>query len=260
MCEQACSRGRHRARPRSADLTGLSREEMMFDKEKLPSVFDETVKRRDRPGAPMRGRRPRVGAAAGLGADDAVLGAELTDRFSPACPNSCSGTRLHETTCFASGSTTGRETGVSRSACARTEFGNEEGWRSCRVVCGECHAVVLAFGRPAGRGRPPFYLLLPPMCGPTPRCGARCSASSRRTGRLAHRRLRRPHAGVVPLLSVLRHRRRLRRPARHAAPACPRGPVVRRGRPQHLRPRSCLPGGAVPHGGHHHHLRRRHHR
>ena len=43
MCEQAC--------PCDAieltslfDLTGLSREEMMFDKEKLLSVFDETVK------------------------------------------------------------------------------------------------------------------------------------------------------------------------------------------------------------------------
>jgi NADH-quinone oxidoreductase subunit I len=43
MCEQAC--------PCDAieltslfDLTGLSREEMMFDKEKLLSVYDETVK------------------------------------------------------------------------------------------------------------------------------------------------------------------------------------------------------------------------
>jgi NADH-quinone oxidoreductase subunit I len=43
MCEQAC--------PCDAieltslyDLTGLSREEMMFDKEKLLSVFDQTVK------------------------------------------------------------------------------------------------------------------------------------------------------------------------------------------------------------------------
>ena len=43
MCEQAC--------PVDAielttlfDLTGLSREEMMFDKEKLLSVFDQTVK------------------------------------------------------------------------------------------------------------------------------------------------------------------------------------------------------------------------
>ena len=43
MCEQAC--------PCDAvelttlyDLTGLSRKEMMFDKEKLLSVFDETVK------------------------------------------------------------------------------------------------------------------------------------------------------------------------------------------------------------------------
>src|SRR5436309_14965390 len=44
MCEQAC--------PVDAielttvyDLTGMSREEMMFDKEKLLSVFDETVRR-----------------------------------------------------------------------------------------------------------------------------------------------------------------------------------------------------------------------
>ena len=44
MCEEAC--------PVDAielttlyDLTGLSREEMMFDKEKLLSVFDETVRR-----------------------------------------------------------------------------------------------------------------------------------------------------------------------------------------------------------------------
>ena len=43
MCEEAC--------PVDAielttlyDLTGLSREEMMFDKEKLLSVFDQTVK------------------------------------------------------------------------------------------------------------------------------------------------------------------------------------------------------------------------
>jgi NADH-quinone oxidoreductase subunit I len=54
MCEQAC--------PVDAielttlfDLTGMSREEMMFDKEKLLSVFDETVRRgtdpvRTRPG------------------------------------------------------------------------------------------------------------------------------------------------------------------------------------------------------------------
>ncbi len=59
MCEQAC--------PVDAielttlfDLTGLSREEMMFDKEKLLSVFDETV----RAGTdPVRTRSGRLGVA-----------------------------------------------------------------------------------------------------------------------------------------------------------------------------------------------------
>lgn len=59
MCEQAC--------PVDAielttifDLTGLSREEMMFDKEKLLSVFDETV----RAGTdPVRTRGGRLGVA-----------------------------------------------------------------------------------------------------------------------------------------------------------------------------------------------------
>ena len=53
MCEQAC--------PVDAielttlyDLTGLSREEMMFDKEKLLSVFDQTVEDGHRPGADAR--------------------------------------------------------------------------------------------------------------------------------------------------------------------------------------------------------------
>lgn len=55
MCEQAC--------PVDAielttlfDLTGLSREEMMFDKEKLLSVFDETVKAGTDPIRTSRGR------------------------------------------------------------------------------------------------------------------------------------------------------------------------------------------------------------
>jgi len=55
MCEQAC--------PCDAieltslfDLTGLSREEMMFDKEKLLSVFDETVKMGKDPVRTHRGR------------------------------------------------------------------------------------------------------------------------------------------------------------------------------------------------------------
>jgi NADH-quinone oxidoreductase subunit I len=59
MCEQAC--------PVDAielttlfDLTGFSREEMMFDKEKLLSVFDETV----RAGTdPVRTRAGRLGVA-----------------------------------------------------------------------------------------------------------------------------------------------------------------------------------------------------
>jgi NADH-quinone oxidoreductase subunit I len=62
MCEQAC--------PVDAielttlcDLTGLSREEMMFDKEKLLSVFDETVKRGT---DPIRTRSGKLGPAAEL--------------------------------------------------------------------------------------------------------------------------------------------------------------------------------------------------
>jgi len=62
MCEQAC--------PCDAieltslyDLTGLSREEMMFDKEKLLSVFDETVRRGT---DPVRTRSGRLGVASEL--------------------------------------------------------------------------------------------------------------------------------------------------------------------------------------------------
>jgi hypothetical protein len=59
MCEEAC--------PVDAielttlyDLTGLTRREMLFDKEKLLSVFDETVKA----GAdPVRTHRGRLGPA-----------------------------------------------------------------------------------------------------------------------------------------------------------------------------------------------------
>jgi NADH-quinone oxidoreductase subunit I len=60
MCEQAC--------PVDAielttifDLTGLSREEMMFDKEKLLGVFDRTVKAGT---DPVRTRAGRLGVAA----------------------------------------------------------------------------------------------------------------------------------------------------------------------------------------------------
>jgi len=65
MCEQAC--------PVDAielttlyDLTGLSREEMMFDKEKLLGVFDETVKRGT---DPVRTRSGRLSVASELPPD-----------------------------------------------------------------------------------------------------------------------------------------------------------------------------------------------
>ena len=65
MCEQAC--------PVDAielttlcDLTGLSREEMMFDKEKLLSVFDQTVKMGT---DPIRTRAGRLGVASELPPD-----------------------------------------------------------------------------------------------------------------------------------------------------------------------------------------------
>jgi NADH-quinone oxidoreductase subunit I len=69
MCEQAC--------PVDAielttlgDLTGLSREEMMFDKEKLLSVFDQTVKMGT---DPVRTHAGRLGPASEL-----VAGTGLT--------------------------------------------------------------------------------------------------------------------------------------------------------------------------------------
>jgi NADH-quinone oxidoreductase subunit I len=65
MCEQAC--------PVDAielttlyDLSGMSREEMMFDKEKLLSVFDLTVKAGT---DPIRTRAGRLGVASELPAD-----------------------------------------------------------------------------------------------------------------------------------------------------------------------------------------------
>ncbi len=67
MCEQAC--------PVDAielttlcDLTGMSREEMMFDKEKLLSVFDQTVKAGT---DPVRTKRGRLGVASEV-ADNGV--------------------------------------------------------------------------------------------------------------------------------------------------------------------------------------------
>jgi NADH-quinone oxidoreductase subunit I len=70
MCEQAC--------PVDAielttlyDLTGLSREEMMFDKEKLLSVFDETTKPDAKFPNPVRTKGGRLGVASEL-ADDGL--------------------------------------------------------------------------------------------------------------------------------------------------------------------------------------------
>ena len=69
MCEQAC--------PVDAielttlfDLTGLSREEMMFDKEKLLSVFDETVKLGT---DPVRTQAGRLGPASELPPDAGLV-------------------------------------------------------------------------------------------------------------------------------------------------------------------------------------------
>jgi len=68
MCEQAC--------PVDAielttlyDLTGMSREEMMFDKEKLLSVFDETVKAGT---DPIRSRGGKLGVASEQPAGEAL--------------------------------------------------------------------------------------------------------------------------------------------------------------------------------------------
>jgi len=68
MCEQAC--------PVDAielttlfDLTGMSREEMMFDKEKLLSVFDQTVQRGT---DPVRTRAGRLGVASEVPPEGAV--------------------------------------------------------------------------------------------------------------------------------------------------------------------------------------------
>jgi NADH-quinone oxidoreductase subunit I len=60
MCEQACPVDAIELTT-LADLTGLSREQMMFDKEKLLSVFDYTVKTGS---DPIRTRGGRLGVAA----------------------------------------------------------------------------------------------------------------------------------------------------------------------------------------------------
>jgi len=68
MCEQAC--------PVDAielttlyDLTGLTREEMMFDKEKLLAVFDETVRRGT---DPVRTKAGRLSVASELAPDQGL--------------------------------------------------------------------------------------------------------------------------------------------------------------------------------------------
>jgi NADH-quinone oxidoreductase subunit I len=62
MCEEACPVDSIELTT-LFDLTGLSREEMRFDKEKLLSVFDETV----RTGTdPVRTTSSRLGPAAGI--------------------------------------------------------------------------------------------------------------------------------------------------------------------------------------------------
>jgi NADH-quinone oxidoreductase subunit I len=70
MCEEAC--------PVDAvelttlyDLTGASREEMMFDKEKLLSVFDQTTKAGT---DPVRTHRGRLGPASELQAPPSAVG------------------------------------------------------------------------------------------------------------------------------------------------------------------------------------------
>jgi NADH-quinone oxidoreductase subunit I len=65
MCEQACPVDAIELTT-LADLTGLSREEMMFDKEKLLSVFDETVRRGT---DPVRTHAGRLGVASELPRD-----------------------------------------------------------------------------------------------------------------------------------------------------------------------------------------------
>ena len=90
--------------------------------------------------------------------------------------------------------------------------------------------------------------------------GALLGALALRAGRLAASSASAPSRPETFLFYAFSgRRRRLRRPARHAAQPGPRRPVVRPGRPQHLRPVPAA-GGPVPDGGDHHHLRRRHHR
>jgi NADH-quinone oxidoreductase subunit I len=79
MCEEAC--------PVDAielttlfDLTGYSRKEMMFDKEKLLSVFDQTVKDGT---DPVRTQRGRLGPASEIEAPLPILGAATDKKGRP---------------------------------------------------------------------------------------------------------------------------------------------------------------------------------
>jgi NADH-quinone oxidoreductase subunit I len=68
MCEQACPVDAIELTT-LADLTGMSREEMMFDKEKLLSVFDQTT----RTGTdPVRTTRGKLGPASELPPDSGL--------------------------------------------------------------------------------------------------------------------------------------------------------------------------------------------
>src|SRR5438045_9201810 len=80
MCEEACPVDAIELTS-LADLTGLSREEMMFDKEKLLSVFDQTV-----PAGtdPVRTKRGRLSVASeplttGQGVDGSSADAQRSD-------------------------------------------------------------------------------------------------------------------------------------------------------------------------------------
>ena len=66
MCEQACPVDAIELTTLGCDFTGMSREDMMFDKEKLLSVFDQTTKAGT---DPVRTRGGPLGVASELPAD-----------------------------------------------------------------------------------------------------------------------------------------------------------------------------------------------
>ena len=66
MCEQACPVDAIELTTLGGDFTGMTREDMMFDKEKLLSVFDATVKAGT---DPVRTRGGRLGVASELPPD-----------------------------------------------------------------------------------------------------------------------------------------------------------------------------------------------